>query len=188
MWFIIDFKINMLLIVIVFMAIVILIAGMIIIFLYRKVSGMDEVEHFSETHLTEPDDLIHDVSVRDVLRLVNTSFMEEIDTLLEESNISNKQPVFYAKYQGLTKNNRDAYFQNLMEILSKNEPGFVDRLMTDYPDISTQDILLLLLHNAHLENKLIAKVLFINTETLKKRKTRLKAKMGGMMLHSQNID
>lgn len=178
----------MLLIVIVFMAIVIIIAGVIIVFLYRKLSGMDEVEGFSEAHLTEPDDLIHDVSVRDVLKLVNTSFIEEVDTLIEESNIPGKQPVFYAKYQELTKNNRDAYFQNLMEILSKNKPGFVERLMTGYPEISTQDILLLLLHNAHLENKVIAKVLFISMETLKKRKTRLKAKMGGMMLHSQNAD
>ena len=43
--------------------------------------------------------------------------MEQLDTLIKESDVANRMPVFYQNYQELNKKNREAYFQNLLDPL-----------------------------------------------------------------------
>lgn len=173
------FLINgaMILAIIVSLSVIILIATTVIVLQYRRILQLEDRAELNSVSLAEPDNLIRNISVRELLNLVNAGFSEDVELLMEESGVINKQPIFYGKYQELSKANREVYFQNLLEILSKNNPGFVDNLMNHYTGVSMQDILLLLLNETGLENKVIARVLFINAETLKKRKSRLKVKL-----------
>ena len=163
--------------IIVSLSVILLVAATVIVVQYRKILQLETREEYTAVQLTESDSLIRNVSVRELLTLANAGFIEDIEALMEESGVANKQPVFYGKYQELGKANREVYFRNLLEILSKNKPGLVDDLINSYAGISTQDILLLLLTEAGLENKVMARILFINAETLKKRKSRLKVKL-----------
>ena len=117
------------------------------------------------------------LTAEDLIKLANAAYMEQLDTLIKESDVANRMPVFYQNYQELNQKNREAYFQNLLDVLRKDKKEYIDNLLNNRSDISTQEILLLILMKSGVSNKAIAKVLFITPDTLKKRKSRLKSKM-----------
>lgn len=117
------------------------------------------------------------MSVEDVLSLINADHLADMDFLIEDCNVERKLPAFYEKYQALNKVHREKYFDRLLRFLSTTEEPYLDDLYKECPELSTQDLLLLLLGRAKFENKMIAQLLFISLDTLKKRKTRLRAKM-----------
>lgn len=69
------------------------------------------------------------------------------------------------------------YFNELITIFSKNRREYVRDLFDQHTGLSIQDVLLLLMSEMELDNKTMSRILGISTETLKKRKTRLKSKM-----------
>lgn len=143
---------------------------------YRKIIELKK-ERKNAQLLRESGKIIPSLSIHEVLKLVNNDFLVDIDILVESLDISKKSPMFYEKYQELSKNNRDAFFQNLLDVICKDNPVVETRIIRYYDLISEQDILLLLLSEQSVENKMLAKILCLNLETLKKRKTRLKAKL-----------
>lgn len=151
-------------------------AVIVVWYLYRKINAMPDDEEMRG--IVEDFEPSLKVSVGDIVKLANTNYIEQLDILIRESNVMGKLPAFYEKYLELNKSNKEDYFQNLLEVLGKNKQEYINELLNNHPEVSTQEILLLILMKAGIDNKTIARILFINTETLKKRKSRLKVKLG----------
>lgn len=118
-----------------------------------------------------------DITIQDIIRLAALNTTLDVTSLIIEYKINIKFPEFYERYQALNKRERELYFDELITIFSKNRPEYVRELYDQHPVLSTQDVLLLLMNEMKLDNKTIARVLALSMETLKKRKTRLKAKI-----------
>lgn len=118
-----------------------------------------------------------DITVQDIIRLAALSTTLDVNSLIIEYKINIKNPEFYEKYQALNKHERELYFDELIAIFSKNRSEDVCELYDRYPSLSTQDVLLLLMIEMNLDNKTMARIMALTMETLKKRKTRLKAKI-----------
>ena len=118
-----------------------------------------------------------DITVQDIIRLAALSTTLDVHSLIIEYKINIKNPEFYEKYQALNKHERELYIDELITIFSKNRPGDIRELYDQYPSLSTQDVLLLLMIEMKLDNKTMARIMALMMETLKKRKTRLKAKI-----------
>lgn len=151
-------------------------AAIVVWYLYRKINAMPDDEVMRG--VVDDFEPSLKVSVGDIVKLANTNYIEQLDILIRESNVMGKLPAFYEKYLELNKSNKEDYFQNLVEVLGKTKQEYINELLNNHPEVSTQEILLLILMKAGIDNKTIARILFINTETLKKRKSRLKVKLG----------
>lgn len=151
-----------------------IIAAIVLWYLYNKVKAMPD-----EDVRTSPEnfDPFLRIAVADIVKLANTHYIEQLDVLIRETKVEAKLPAFYEKYLELNKMNKEEYFQNLVEVLGKDKQDYINGLLDNYPEVSTQEILLLLLMEAGIDNKTIARILFILPETLKKRKSRLKVKL-----------
>lgn len=154
---------------------VLLIAAIVIWYLYHKVKAMPDEEGKVPMDNFEP---FLKIAVGDIVKLTNANFIEQLELLIRESNVESKLPAFYEKYLELNKTNKEDYFQNLLEVLGKHKESYINALLSEHPDISTQEVLLLILIREKFDNKSIARILFITPETLKKRKSRLKIKLG----------
>lgn len=120
---------------------------------------------------------VMEISLLDIIRLSDVSGLADVNLLILEHNLENKMPEFYSKYQELIKKNREIYFMELVNILGKKRKEFINDLFDRYHGFSTQDVLLLLMCEMGLDNKTMARVMTSSLDTLKKRKTRLRAKM-----------
>lgn len=118
-----------------------------------------------------------DITVQDIIRLAALSTTLDVNSLIIEYKINIKSPEFYERYQAVNKHERELYFDALINIFGKNRPEEVRKVYEQYPNLSTQDVLLLLMNKMKLDNKTMARILALTMETLKKRKTRLKAKI-----------
>ena len=154
---------------------VLMIAAVVIWYLYHKVKAMPDGDAKVAMEDFEP---FFKVAAGVIVKLTNANFIEQLELLIRESNVESKLPAFYEKYLELNKTNKEGYFQNLLEMLGKNRGNYINTLLGNHPEISTQEILLLILMQEKFDNKSIARILFITPETLKKRKSRLKAKLG----------
>lgn len=119
------------------------------------------------------------VTAEEVAILANTGYSGHLEHLMHEMGIEKDEPGFYLKYTELKKKMREDYFRNLLDVIARDKQDRVARLLEEYPDFSVQDVLLVMLMDANLDNKTIARFLFVSVDTLKKRKTRLKAKFNG---------
>lgn len=117
------------------------------------------------------------VTMEDILRLVSLNNSASLHALLLQYRIHVKMPEFYEKYQAANKKEKEFYFDELITIFARNREEEMQDLYENYPGLSSQDVLLWLLMEAHLDNKTIARILEISFEALKKRKSRLKSKM-----------
>lgn len=113
----------------------------------------------------------------DIAGLLGFEYLEELEMLMKESHVPDRLPVFYEKYQELNKRSKEAYFQYVLDLFVRGKEEWLEHLLVKGGDLSTQDILLILLIKKEFDNKSIAKVLRITPDTLKKRKSRLRAKM-----------
>ena len=118
-----------------------------------------------------------DSTVQDIIRLSALSIVPEVSSLIIEYKIHVKHPTFYERYQALNKHERELYLEELVTIFSKGHPEKVRELHEKYPGLSMQDVLLLLMSGQGLDNRTIARIMSLTLETLKKRKTRLNAKI-----------
>lgn len=118
-----------------------------------------------------------DITLQDIIRLAALNTTPDVNSLIIEYKIDRKNPEFYEKYLALSKREKELYFNELITIFSKNRREYVQELFDHHSALSLQDVLLLLMSEAHLDNKTMARILGINAETFKKRKSRLKAKM-----------
>lgn len=118
-----------------------------------------------------------EITIQDIIRLAALNIALDVSSLIIEYKINVKNPEFYEKYQGLNKREKDLYFNELITIFSKNRREYVRDLFDQHTGLSIQDVLLLLMSEMELDNKTMSRILGISTETLKKRKTRLKSKM-----------
>lgn len=125
----------------------------------------------------EPTDHNLNLTVKDVLKLANNEYVEYLEKLIREHELETKVPAFYEKYQTASLISKDKYFQNLFEILCTSRKQYVAELFATYQEFSTQDVVLLLMCEAKLDNKTISGILSISMDTLKKRKTRLRMKI-----------
>lgn len=123
------------------------------------------------------------IEAADLVNLLNVSYMEQLDFLVKEANVERKLPAFYGKYIALTKESKERYFQNLLDLLTKGKEEWLNNFCRNYPDISTQELLMMFLMDMGFDNRTAAEILMINLETLKKRKTRLRAKMKNLGIH-----
>lgn len=124
---------------------------------------------------TEKDKI--DISLQDIIRLAALNTIQDVSSLIIEYKINVKMPEFYEKYLALSKHERELYFSELITIFTKNKREYVEDLFDRYTGLSTQDVLLLLMGEMQLDNKTMARIMGLGMETLKKRKTRLKAKL-----------
>ena len=116
-------------------------------------------------------------SLQDIIRLANLNTAMDVGYLLVEHKIHLRMPDFYEKYQNLVKREKEYYFNELTDIFSRNRREYVRELLDRYAGLSRQDVLLLLMCEMQLDNKTMARIMGLSLDTLKKRKTRLKAKM-----------
>lgn len=116
------------------------------------------------------------ITASDVEKLANIACIEQLDALIRQADIERKLPAFYEKYQILSKSCKEQYLENLLAIFTRGKESWLDSFMKKYTDISPQDILMMFMLEAGFDNKSIARMLMINYETLKKRKSRLKTK------------
>ncbi len=126
-----------------------------------------------------------DITLQDIIRLAALNTSLDVGSLIIEYKINIKLPGFYERFLALNKNQREQYFNELIFIFTKNKRGYVENLLDLYPGLSSQDILLLLMREIHLDNKTMARILGLGAEAFKKRRTRLKAKMQRMDLTAQ---
>lgn len=117
------------------------------------------------------------VTLEDLLHLSALNINLDVNSLMIEHRVPEKEPMFYEKYQDLVKQQKEWYFGELLNIFSKNRREYVSDLFERYNSLSTQDVVLLLMGSIPLENKMMARVMQVNLDTLKKRKRRLKLKM-----------
>lgn len=118
-----------------------------------------------------------DITLQDIIRLAALNTTPDVNSLIIEYKIDRKNPGFYEKYLALSKREKELYFNELVTIFSKNRREYVQELFDHHPALSVQDVLLILMSEAQLDNKTMARILSLNAETFKKRKSRLKAKM-----------
>lgn len=118
-----------------------------------------------------------EVTLQDFIRLAALNTALDVGNLILEYKLDEGMPAFYEKYREQNKNWKEAYFLALIDILGRNKREYVRNLYDNYAALSTQDILLLLLWKQGLDNKTMAQVMCSNLDTLKKRKSRLKAKL-----------
>lgn len=145
-----------------------LIAGFVIGIIYKE-RRIEVVEYIE----VPPSD----TNIEDVIRLANTNNMADMNGLLLKHKVSTNLPVFYEKFMHLNKQNREVYYGVLIDILSKGKREYMSKLRERSPVLATSDLLLLLMCEMELDNKTMARIMGTNIETLKKRKTRLKAKI-----------
>lgn len=144
------------------------------IFIFRR-KEVPEVEEAPQTPVPATPYRL-EMNASDLVKLTNAEYIEQLDLLIQDFHIDNKLPAFYEKYQELNRQNKEKYFQNLLNVIAQGQEENTGGFLAD-SDMSTQDVLLILLMGMSLDNKTIARVLFISVDTLKKRKTRLKTKM-----------
>lgn len=118
-----------------------------------------------------------DITIQDIIRLAALNTTLDVSSLIVEYKINVKMPEFYEKYQILSKQEKELYFNELIAIFSKKRREYVQDLFDRHAGLSAQDVLLLLMCEMQLDNKTIAHIMGLSAETLKKRKTRLKSKM-----------
>lgn len=119
---------------------------------------------------------VSDFNVKDILRLANTNNTADVNALFLEYKMNVCMPEFYDKYQHLSKKNRDSYYTELLSMLERKKTDH----LSDYGEwnsFSPQEQLLLLMYGMQLDNKTIARILGISSDTLKKRRNRLKLKI-----------
>lgn len=128
--------------------------------------------------LKEPLPFAPSVSITafEIEKLSNIVYIERLETLVRQANIEQKLPAFYEKYSELNKMYREHYLGNLLMLFNKGRERELDRLMKTYTELSVPDILMMFMLDAGFDNKSIARMLWINYETFKKRKSRLKVK------------
>ncbi|MDL2283338.1 hypothetical protein LJB94_02350 [Odoribacter sp. OttesenSCG-928-G04] len=117
------------------------------------------------------------INASDIAKLAHADYIVELDMLVESEELEVKMPEFYQKLSELNKRMRDKYFQNLLEVLIKGNEEWLNDALISRPELSVQDILLILLDHIGFDNKTIAQMLFVSLSTLKKRKTRLNTKL-----------
>lgn len=118
-----------------------------------------------------------DIILPDLIRIASCNTALDVSYLILEYKINIRMPEFYEKYQLLNKQEKELYFNELIDIFSRNKREYVDELLEKYSSFSKQDVLLLLMCEMQLDNKTMARIMGLSLETLKKRKTRLKQKM-----------
>lgn len=116
------------------------------------------------------------ITAFDIEKLSNIDYIEHLDSLLRQSHVEQKLPAFYEKYIGLNKICRERYLEDLLMIFSRGKERELDSFMKNYTELSVPDILMMFMLDAGFDNKSIARMLWINYETFKKRKSRLKIK------------
>lgn len=119
------------------------------------------------------------INLQDIISLAVLNTAVDVGALIIEYKIHVKFPEFYEKYQALNKQEKELYFNELIEILSKNRREYVHGLFDKYPGFTNQDVLLLLMCEMQTDNRTMARIMGLTLETLKKRKTRLRSKMQG---------
>lgn len=117
-----------------------------------------------------------EITLNDVIRLVSLNSISDLNALMVEYRIPAKLPEFYEKYQMLGKQEKDFYFSELVAVCGRNREEEIQDLY-ERARLSTQDVLLWLMTELHIDNKTITRVFGIQAEALKKRKARLKLKM-----------
>lgn len=117
-----------------------------------------------------------DFNVKDILRLANTNNTAAVNALFLEYKMNVCMPEFYEKYQHLSKKNRDSYYAELLGMLERKKPDHLPGYC-EWTSFSPQDQLLLLMYGMQLDNKTIARILGVSSDTLKKRRNRLKLKI-----------
>lgn len=116
------------------------------------------------------------ITAFDIEKLSNVDYIEHLDALLRQSHVDQKQPAFHEKYIELNKMCRERYLENLLMLFSRGKERALDHFMKTYTELSVSDILMMFMLDAGFDNKSIARMLWINYETFKKRKSRLKIK------------
>lgn len=172
----------MILLLVAVMAVVILLLVVLLVSLYKrkqepKVEYCESCVPELPPLQIEPKDYNLSLSVKEALRLANNEYVEDIDVLVKEYNLETEAPGFYEKYQIVNRIHKDKYFQDLYEIICAPRKAYVTELLFAHQEFTSQDILLLLMCEARLDNRTMARILFVSQDTLKKRKTRLKLKM-----------
>lgn len=163
---------------------VLLSAAVFCIFLLRlKLNDQEK----KKTYIVPSDEIKLEVSTRDIIHLADASCIVGLNDLMEEYDIERKLPSFYQKYHSMIHGVKEKYFETLLSVLSRDSDSYYNRLLNTCLDVSTQDVLLLLLADSGLDNKTCARVLFINSETLRKRKTRLKMKIEQLDLQKNSV-
>lgn len=122
-------------------------------------------------------ELFFKIDITDVVKLTNTDYIEQLEVLIRRADVESNLPALYKKYLKLNRTNKEKYFQNLVEVLGRDKQDYINNLLDNHPDVSTSEILLLLLLEAEIDNKTIARMLFIQPESIKKRKSRLRLKL-----------
>lgn len=116
------------------------------------------------------------ITAFDIETLSNIAYLEHLDALIRQSNVEQRLPAFYEKYVGLNKIGRERYLENLLRLFSRGKERELDDFMKTYTELSVPDILMLFMLDAGFDNRAITRMLWINYETFKKRKSRLKIK------------
>lgn len=116
------------------------------------------------------------ITAFEIEKLSNIAYIERLETLVRQANVEQKLPVFYEKYTETNKLCREHYLENLLMLFSRGKDRELDHFMKTYPELSVPDILMLFMLDAGFDNKSIARMLWINYETFKKRKSRLRIK------------
>lgn len=139
-------------------------------------------EEEREPELSSDEPLIFGPTVNitafEIEKLSNIAYMEQLEALFRQANVEQRLPAFYEKYVALNKGCKEQYLENLLLLFAKGKEGSLDRFMKKYTELSTQDILMMFMLDAGFDNKSIMRMLWINYETFKKRKSRLKSKCG----------
>lgn len=118
-----------------------------------------------------------DLTLQDLIHLVSAGSIVWVNSLMDDFEVAGKMPEFHEKYQLLNRDTKEYYFQELIRVLGKNKRGYIENLVEHHPEFSTQDRLLLLMCEMELDNKTMSRIMLSNLDTLKKRKTRLRAKI-----------
>lgn len=133
----------------------------------------------------EQGEVVIKIRMQDVIKLANISYIEELEDMMKELGVESKLPVFYKQYQQWSKKNKDSFLENLLKILIKDKGNGIEDLYRQYPAMSNPEILLMWMIEKDVDNKNIARILFTRSDTLKKRKTRLKTKMTQQSLQEE---
>lgn len=128
-----------------------------------------------------------EIGQEDIIKLINTNSTSDVTALFLEHKVHAHMPGFYDKYQHIVKQSQELYYQELKTVLSKRRQDILQPLYERCPVLSSQDIILLLLSEMLKDNKTIAHAMGINSEALKKRKTRLKSKLATCGLDFESI-
>lgn len=122
------------------------------------------------------------ITLQDIITLASLNISADIHAMIVEHNLPVSHPDFYTDFQALDKQKRQLYTHELVEILSRDKRAYVNGLYEKYTGLNAQDVLLLLMDELHMENKVMARIMGLSGDALKKRKTRLKIKMKSGLL------